>query len=252
MVGRRRNERGARLGVAEARDEVVDLVGRKLAALSRLRSLRQLDLDVLRRAQVFDCHAEAAGRDLLDCAVAVRAEPFRVFAALAGVRHRAEPVQRQRYRFVRLRRQRTERHRAADEVLHDGFGALHLVERNGGGVLEGKLRTDRNAAVEVDVVRVSLEPGIVVVADALAEVHDSLRRPQMLLAAFAEAVHPARRKFALRLRSGANVRISSHCIFLLECLSIYRASLCSFAIHAARGGIFGRLAPQNQGRTRME
>ena len=122
MVRRWRDERRARLGVAEAGDELIDFVRRQLSALAGLRTLRELDLQILRRTNVFDRHAETSRGNLLDCAVPVRAEAFGIFAALARVGHRAEAVQRECDCLVRLWRKRTKRHRPADEMLDDGVG----------------------------------------------------------------------------------------------------------------------------------
>ena len=55
--------------MAQARHEFVDLVAGELSAFAGLRALRHLDLDVLRRTEVLDRHAEPSGCDLLDGAV---------------------------------------------------------------------------------------------------------------------------------------------------------------------------------------
>ena len=94
---------------------------------ARLRALGELYLQILRRADVFDRHAEASGRDLLYRAVPGGAEALGVLAAFAGVGHRAESVQGEGDRFVRLRRERAERHRAADEMLDDGIDGLDFM-----------------------------------------------------------------------------------------------------------------------------
>ena len=79
----------------------------------------ELDLQVFCRVEIFNRHAEAPRGDLLDCAVPLRAEAFGIFAAFAGVGHRAESVEGQGDCLVRLGRERAERHRATHEVLHD-------------------------------------------------------------------------------------------------------------------------------------
>ena len=53
---------------------------------------------------------------------------------------------------------------------------------------EFQLRSHRDMAVLVDVVRVSFETGIVVVSHGFTEVNDALRRPEVLLSAFAETI----------------------------------------------------------------
>jgi hypothetical protein len=55
-------------GVAQPRDQFVDLVAGQLAALAGLGALRDLDLQHLGIDQVFGGDAEAAGGDLLDLA----------------------------------------------------------------------------------------------------------------------------------------------------------------------------------------
>ena len=135
VVGRRRNQAHSRRAVANPRDLAVDLVAGKLAPLARLRALRHLDLQLLRVDEIEARHAEAAAGHLLDrgvLAVTRRLQliPHRVFAPLAGVAAAAEPVHRDGERLVGLLRDRSIRHRAGGEPLHDLLGRLHLVERN--------------------------------------------------------------------------------------------------------------------------
>ena len=195
VVRRRRDERRAGLRVPQARDELVHLVRRELSALARLRALRELDLQVLRAAQVLDRHAEASGRHLLDGAVLLRAEALGVFAALAGVGHRAESVEGECDRLVRLRGKRAQRHRPAHEVLHDRvyrldtFYTLYMFY-----TAKLKLRPERHMAVLVDVVGIAVEARVVAVPHRLAEVDEPLRRPEMLLAALARTVRAAGRQ----------------------------------------------------------
>ena len=200
VVRRRRDERGAGLGVAQARDEGVDLARRELPALAGLGALRDLDLQVLRAAQVTDRDAEPPRGDLLDRAVAVGPEALRILAPLAAVGHRAEAVERERDRLVRLGRERAERHRAADEVPHDLLDGLDLVERDRRALAKREARPQRDAAVVVDGVGVAVEARVVAGAHRLAEVRDALRRPEVLLAVLAEAVLAARREDGGRVR----------------------------------------------------
>ena len=105
MVGRRRDQLHAGLRVPETRDLARDLVGGELSALAGLRALRDLDLQLVGEREVLRCHAEAARCDLLDPRVRFRAEAGGILAALARVRLSAEPVERNRHRLVRLRRE---------------------------------------------------------------------------------------------------------------------------------------------------
>ena len=153
VVRRRRDQRHARLGAAQARDVRADLLARELPALSRLGALRDLDLELLGVDQELGRDAEAARRDLLDprsgrvarleaaqvrerggAALSVdvrhRLPPHRVLAALARVRLATDPVHRHRDRLVRLPRDGPERHPARAEARHDVGGGLDLVERD--------------------------------------------------------------------------------------------------------------------------
>ena len=131
VVRRRRDERDARLRAAQARDLLGHLVRGDLAALAGLRALRDLDLQLVGERGVLGRHAEPARRDLLDRGVALGAEARGVLPALARVRPRAEAVERDRDRLVRLRGQRAVRHRAAGEPAHDRLRRLDLLERHG-------------------------------------------------------------------------------------------------------------------------
>ena len=129
VVRRRADELHAGLRVAQARDQLRDFVAGKLAAFAGLRALGDLDLELFGVHQVFGGDAEAAGGHLLDLVVEqvrrdVAADQVDVdvglvdggiFAALAGVRARAEHVHGRGDGLVRLGAQRSERHRAGDE-----------------------------------------------------------------------------------------------------------------------------------------
>ena len=130
VVRRRRDQRDAGLRVAQARDLLRDLVAGELAALARLRALRDLDLELVGERGVLGGDAEARRGDLLDPRVALRAEARGILAALAAVRARAQPVERDRDRLVRLGRERAVRHAAAREAAHDRLCRLDLVERD--------------------------------------------------------------------------------------------------------------------------
>src|ERR1035441_4478776 len=83
--------------MARARDDLIDLVTRQLAALTGLRALGHFDLDFVRVDQVVSGYTEAAARDLFDgaaaqVAVRVALEALLVLAAFAGVGHAAESI----------------------------------------------------------------------------------------------------------------------------------------------------------------
>src|SRR5258708_2809072 len=64
-----RDQRHSRLSVAKSCNQAADLMAGKLAALSGLRSLRHLDLDLFGMREVFRGNAEAARGYLLDLVV---------------------------------------------------------------------------------------------------------------------------------------------------------------------------------------
>ena len=102
MVGRRRDQRDAGLGVADGRDLRRDLVRRQLAALAGLGALRHFDLQLVCRHEIGRRDAEARGGDLLDGAVGLAAIARGMLAALAAVAQRAEAVGRDGNGLVRF------------------------------------------------------------------------------------------------------------------------------------------------------
>ena len=136
MVGRRRDERDARNGVARLGDDVVHLVARQLSPLARLGTLRHLDLYFLGIGQVLRRHAEASRGNLLRLAakrdaLELLVEAFAVLAPFARVAARSQLVHGQRQRLVCLLADGTERHRARHEVAHDVLHRLHLLDGDG-------------------------------------------------------------------------------------------------------------------------
>src|SRR3546814_17313734 len=114
--------------MAQPRDELGDLETRKLAAFAGLGALRDLDLDLVARAEIFGGDAKAARSDLLDIAVGVvaigiGAIAFARFAAFARHRLGADAVHRDRQRLMRLGRQCAERHPRGDETLEIGIAS---------------------------------------------------------------------------------------------------------------------------------
>ena len=108
----RRDELHPRLGMPQPRNEACHLEAGKLASLARLRTLRDLDLELVGALQVPGGDAETRGRDLLhlvvvsdSIAVFVRVG---VLAPFAGVGPRPDLVHRDRQGFVCLWGERTE------------------------------------------------------------------------------------------------------------------------------------------------
>ena len=132
VVRRRRDQPHPGGRVTRASHPRVHLRGRQLAALTGLRTLRELDLDVVGLREVEARDPEATRCHLLD-----RTAPFRVhetvdvFAALAGVGLAADAVHRDRQRLVRFLRNRAVAHRAGLEALDDRRDRLDLIDRNG-------------------------------------------------------------------------------------------------------------------------
>src|SRR5689334_16264758 len=102
VMRRRRDERHARRRVPRSRDHLVHLVARKLAALSRLRTLRDLDLELAGAHEILRRHAEAGRSDLLDGTVPLRAKALAFLAAFTGVAPAADAVHCDRERLMCL------------------------------------------------------------------------------------------------------------------------------------------------------
>jgi len=66
VMWRRRDQADTRSGVARSCNPGVDLLARQLATFAGLGTLGHFDLDFAGVDQVFTCHAETAGSDLLD------------------------------------------------------------------------------------------------------------------------------------------------------------------------------------------
>ena len=122
VVRRRGDEADTGGRPASAGNVARDFPTGKLAALSGLRALRNLDLQLVRVGQIVRSHAEASRGHLLDRgthlvgrAVGGGNQPARVLAALARVGLAAEAVHRHGQRGVRLERDGAVGHRARDE-----------------------------------------------------------------------------------------------------------------------------------------
>ena len=106
VMRRRRNQRSAGRGMANARDVLGDFAGGELAAFTGLAALRHFDFEFFGANQIFSGDAEAAGGDLFDFAgSARRCVEVGIFAAFAGVAAAADLVHRQGESFVSFRAQ---------------------------------------------------------------------------------------------------------------------------------------------------
>ena len=127
------------------RDHLVDLVAGQLAAFAGLGALCDLDLQHLGVDQVMRRDAETARRNLLDLADAVGAVTRLVLAAFAGIGTPAELVHGLRQGFVRLGRQRAERHAGRIETRQDILGRFDLVDLDAFAVSAASGRAARSA-----------------------------------------------------------------------------------------------------------
>ena len=129
-----RDERDAGDGITRLGDDLVDLEARQLTALTGLGALSDLDLNLLGIHEVFSGHAETATGNLLGLraeahAIHVGVVAHIVLTAFTRVASSTQLVHGQCQSLVRLDTQRTERHGARDEVLHDALHRLDLVDR---------------------------------------------------------------------------------------------------------------------------
>ncbi len=185
--------------MAHRADALVDLVAGQLPALAGLRTLRHLDLDIVRIGKIFGGHAKATAGHLLDLAahriaIGQRHEAFGLLPAFAGVRAPADPVHRDGERGMGLVADRTEAHRPGAEPLDDLRGGLNLVERDRHlGLGQHHQPADRQQPFGLFVDRLRefrvLLP--LVAAHRVLELGDIGRGPGVLLAAQAILVHPA-------------------------------------------------------------
>ncbi len=181
-----------------------------MAALTGLGTLGELDLQVRGVHQVVARHAEARRGDLLDLAAQQRVvEAFGRFAALAGVRARADRVHRDRKRLMRFLRDGAVAHRAGREALDDLGGRFDLVDADRfTRRIELHQAAQRHEAVRrvVDVVCVLLEHRVVAALRGLLQQEDRLGVVEVLLAGAAPLVVAAGAQVAVR-RGGPLVRI---------------------------------------------
>src|SRR3989338_6282157 len=117
----------------------------KLAALSGLRALRDLDLKFVGISQIITGHAEPSGCDLLyrrtqTIAIGKGNKPYRVLPALARVWFSAQAIHRGGHRLVRLFTYRPETHGSGNKTLDYPRCRLDLFQRYGADALSASGR----------------------------------------------------------------------------------------------------------------
>ncbi len=129
VMRRRRNERRAGSGVADARDVFADFFGGELAAFTGLGALRHFDFDFFGMDEIVGGDTEAAGGDLLDFVGGGGLETIGlgIFAAFAGVAAATEFVHGQRESAMCFGTQGAERHGLRAETLDNGGEGLDFV-----------------------------------------------------------------------------------------------------------------------------
>src|SRR5260370_622354 len=133
VVWRRRNQRRAWGGVADARDVFADLLRGQLAAFARFRALGHFDFKFLGVDEIIGGDSEAAGGDLLDFVGrgGLEAIGLGIFAAFAGIAAATELIHREREGAVGFRAEGAKRHGLGGEALDHGFEGLDFVEWDG-------------------------------------------------------------------------------------------------------------------------
>src|SRR5258708_10648088 len=102
VMRRRRNQRGGRRGVPDARDVFADFLGGQLAAFTGLRALRHLDFEFFGVDEIIRGDSKTSLGDLLDLVAPRRlyAVGIGILAAFAGIAPATELIRRQRRREI--------------------------------------------------------------------------------------------------------------------------------------------------------
>src|SRR6185503_12690412 len=135
MMWRWRDETDARSGVPNSGDLRINFVTRKLSAFARLRTLRDLDLQLLSIDQIVAGDTKPPGSDLLNSAVARVAAVVdhvtrRILSAFPGIALAADAVHGNRQSFVCFFADRTVRHGASLEASDDVSYRLDFFDGN--------------------------------------------------------------------------------------------------------------------------
>ena len=201
MMRRRADQRDTRGGVAQLGDQPRHLEAGQLAALARLRTLRDLDLDLTAIVQVFSGDTKPARSDLLDGGIGIVAIgpgfcPRRVLTTLATVAARANPVHRDGKRLMRLGRERTQRNAGRQQPLADFGDALHLLQRDGLEALGAEIQqvAQRNRRAAAHTLRIALERLVAVGGHGLLQRVDQRAIKGMRLTTAAQLVQTTHRQ----------------------------------------------------------
>ena len=135
MVGRRRNQRDPRNGVACLGNHIVHFESRKLSAFTRFGSLSYFNLYFISINQIFSGDTKASGSYLFDGAshgssVRQRVETGSVFTTFPCVAASMDGVHGNCHRFVGFLADRTERHGTRHKTSEDILYRFHSVDRD--------------------------------------------------------------------------------------------------------------------------
>ena len=187
---RRGNQAHARRGVTGLRDPRVHLSARQMAALTGLRALGHLDLQLFGADQIPGGYAETSRSHLLDGGTAVQAvrpdfQTLQAFTALTGVGLAMQSIHGNGQTFMGLLGNRSVGHGSGLKPGHDGIHALYFL--NGHALLrivEVHQSAEITAVIfPVDELCVFLKHLVVAPLCGLLQQMDGLGVVQMLLAA---------------------------------------------------------------------
>ena len=228
VMGGRGNQAHTWHAVAQFTDVLRDFATRQLPALSRLGTLRHLDLDLICRIQILGRHTKSSGGDLFDFgaqrvpvfkghvhfnlrltndtlqaltgldgdALELLAVASRILAALTGVAFASNAVHGHGQGCMSLRGDGPERHRTCGETFDDFTGWLHAIDGDGFAWIELELKKTTQGHVTpvlvVDDLCVLFVGVEIVGAGAVLQLGNRIGRPHVVLASGAPCVLTAR------------------------------------------------------------
>ena len=195
VVGRGRNQRDARDGVACPGYHFVHLETGKLSAFTGLGALGYLDLYFVRVHQILCRDAETSRSHLLDGAAQAGAvfawrEACPVFATFTGIAASVQPVHGNRHRLVCLLADGAVGHGARDKTAHDAFHRFHPVDGDGVAAEVQEVAQEDRRFFAIHQGCELLE--LLVASQTCGKLQgtDGFRVPGMLLAILTESVQP--------------------------------------------------------------